>query len=396
MPDRPVGEDTVLCHAGNDPFANHGIVNPPVFHASTVLFPTVAALEHSLRDRFAQVSYGRYGTPTTFAFEQAVAALEGGEQAMALPSGLAAISVALTSFLEAGDHLLMTDSVYQPVRSFCDRFLKRFGVETTYYDPLAGAGIAALIRPTTRVVYVESPGSLTFEVQDLPAIAGAAHAAGALVIVDNTWATPLFCKPLRLGADVVVHAATKYLVGHSDAMLGVAVASTALWRKIKLNGHGLGFAAAPDDCYLALRGLRTLSVRLRRHEANGLALARWLAGRPEVERLLHPALPSDPGHATWQRDYTGACGLFGVVLKPCPEPALAAMLDGLKLFGMGFSWGGYESLILPAKPAQIRTATRWEAAGPTLRIHAGLEDPQDLIADLESGFARLALAREAA
>jgi cystathionine beta-lyase len=290
----------------------------------------------------------------------------------------------------------MTDSVYQPVRTFCDRFLKRFGVETTYYDPLAGAGIAALIRPNTRVVYLESPGSLTFEVQDVPAIAEAAHAAGALVIFDNTWATPLCCKPLRLGADVVVHAATKYLVGHSDAMLGVVVASAALWRKIKLNGHGMGFAAAPDDCYLALRGLRTLSVRLRRHEASALALARWLALRPEVERLLHPALPGDPGHALWKRDFTGACGLFGVVLKPCPEPALAAMLDGLKLFGMGFSWGGYESLILPAKPAQLRTATQWEAAGPTLRIHAGLEDPQDLIADLEAGFARLALAREAA
>ncbi|MFO1059139.1 MAG: aminotransferase class V-fold PLP-dependent enzyme, partial [Dongiaceae bacterium] len=225
MPDRPAGEDTLLCHVGNDPFAHHGIVNPPVFHASTVLYPTVAALEHSLRDRFAQVSYGRYGTPTTFAFEEAVAALEGGERAMALPSGLAAITVALTTFLKAGDHLLMTDSVYAPVRSFCQGFLARFGVEITYYDPLIGAGIADLIRPETRIVYLESPGSLTFEVQDVPAIAAAAHRAGALVAIDNTWATPLFLKPLSLGADIVIHAATKYLVGHSDAMLGVLVAS---------------------------------------------------------------------------------------------------------------------------------------------------------------------------
>jgi cystathionine beta-lyase len=359
------------------------------------LFPTVAALEHSLRDRFAHVHYGRYGTPTTFAFEQAVAALEGGEKAMALPSGLGAITVALTSFTRAGDHVLVTDSVYEPVRSLCGNFLERFGVEVTYFDPRAGAGLAPLMRPNTRIVYLESPGSLTFEVQDVPAIAAVAHGGGALVVVDNTWATPLFCKPLRLGADIVLHAATKYLVGHSDAMLGVVVASAELWRKMKLNGHGMGFCAAPDDCYLALRGLRTLSVRLRRHQENALTLARWLAGRPEVERLLYPALPDDPGHALWRRDFTGACGLFGVVLQPCPEPALAAMLDGLRLFGMGFSWGGYESLILPVKPERRRTATRWEAAGPTLRIHAGLEDPQDLIADLEAGFARLAVAREA-
>ena len=393
MSERRHHDDTLLSHAGNAPAAHHGIVNPPVYHASTILFPTVAAMEASLEDRFAHVHYGRYGTPTTFAFEEAVAALEGGEKAMTLPSGLAAITVALMSFLRSGDHILVTDSVYGPVRSLCDSLLDRFGVATTYYDPLIGAGIAELIRPNTRIVYLESPGSLSFDVQDVPAIAAAAHAAGTLTILDNTWATPLFHKPLRHGVDIVLHAATKYFVGHSDAMLGVVVAGQKHWRTMKRCGHGMGFAAAPDDCYLALRGLRTLAVRLRQHEANGLALARWLAGRPEVARVLHPGLPDDPGHALWRRDFTGASGLFGVVLKPCPPAALNAMLDGLELFGMGFSWGGYESLILPVKPATLRTATRWEASGPTLRIHAGLESPADLIADLEAGFARLAAAR---
>ena len=315
---------------------------------------------------------------------------------MTLPTGLAAINVALMSFLDSGDHILVSDSVYEPVRTLCDRQLSRFGITATYYDPLIGAGIAALIRPNTRIVYLESPGSLTFEVQDVPAIAAAAHAAGALVVLDNTWATPLFQKPLRLGADIVIHAATKYIVGHSDAMLGIVVADERRWRQMKACGHGMGFAAAPDDCYLALRGLRTLDVRLRRHEANGLAVARWLAGRPEVARLLYPALPDDPGHALWRRDFIGASGLFGVVLKPCPPAALTAMLDGMKLFAMGFSWGGYESLILPVKPARYRTATPWTEAGPTLRLHVGLEGVPDLIADLEAGFARLVAAQQLA
>jgi cysteine-S-conjugate beta-lyase len=386
---------TLLAHAGNRPAENHGIINPPVYHASTVLFPTVAAFEASLEDRYSHVHYGRYGTPTTFALEEAVAALEGGEKAFALPTGLAAINVALMSFLGGGDHILVSDSVYAPVRTLCDRLLSRFGITATYYDPMIGGGIAELIRPNTRIVYLESPGSLTFEVQDVPAIAAAAHAAGALVVLDNTWATPLFQKPLRHGVDIVIHAATKYIVGHSDAMLGIIVAAQPQWRAMKSCGHGMGFAAAPDDCYLALRGLRTLDVRLRRHEANGLALARWLAGRPEVARLLHPALPGDPGHALWRRDFTGASGLFGVVLKPCPRAALDAMLDGMKLFGMGVSWGGYESLILPVEPARVRSATPWNEDGPTLRIHAGLEGVADQIADLEAGFTRLAAAREA-
>jgi cystathionine beta-lyase len=389
MNDDSLRDETLLGHAGNHPAENHGIVNPPVYHASTVLFPSVAALEAAVRDKFAQVYYGRLGTPTTFALEEAVAALEGGDRALALPSGLAAIVATLTALLKAGDHLLMVDSVYEPVRTFCDRTLARFGIETTYYDPHVGAGIAELITPATRIVYVESPGSLTFEVQDIPAIAAAAHAAGALVVMDNTWATPLFFKSFRHGVDVSIHSATKYIGGHSDLMLGLVVAKEPLGRTIKTSAHAMGYAAAPDDCYLALRGLRTLSVRLRRHQETGLTLARWLQGRPEVARVLHPALPEDPGHALWRRDFTGASGLFGVVLNPYPKEAVAAMLDGLRLFGMGFSWGGYESLILPVKPETCRTATRWDAPGPVLRLHAGLEDPADLIADLEQGFERL-------
>jgi len=391
---RPLKDDTLITHAGNRPREHRGIINPPVYHASTVLFPTVAALEESVRhlNEPGRVHYGRYGTPTTFAFEEAVAQLEGGAQAVALPSGLAAITVALTSFLKTGDHLLMVDTVYSPARRFCTGPLVRFGVDTTFYDPRIGAGIADLIRPNTRIVYLESPGSLTFEVQDVRAIAAVARASGALVVLDNTWATPLFFKPFEHGVDISIHAATKYIVGHSDAMLGVVITNDALFPTIKSTAHAFGHAAAPDDCYLGLRGLRTLGVRMRRHQETGLILARWLRERPEVARVLHPALPEDPGHALWKRDFTGASGLFGVVLKPVTKTALAAMLDGLELFGMGFSWGGYESLILPVRPETTRTATKWEEPGPTLRIHAGLEDPEDLIADLARGFDRLAAA----
>ena len=389
MTDRPLKDETLLAHAGNKPQANYGIVNPPVYHASTVLFPTVAALEDMTKDKIGNITYGRFGTPTTFALEAAVASLEGADHAIAMPSGLAAVAGALLSFLRTGDHLLMTDSVYGPVRSLCDTTLKGLGIETTYYDPLIGAAIAELIRPATRVVYLESPGSLTFEVQDIRAIAAAAHLAGCVAMMDNSWATPLFCKPLTLGIDISIHAATKYIVGHSDAMMGLVLCREVHYRHLKTVMHGLGYCAAPDDCYLALRGLRTLSVRLARHQATGLLLARWLAERPEVARVLHPALPGDPGHALWQRDFGGSSGLFGLVLKPCPPAALAAMLDGMTLFGMGFSWGGYESLLLQTKPETMRSARGWTPEGPTLRLHAGLEDPGDLIADLEAGFARL-------
>lgn len=384
-------DDTLLIAKGRDPERHFGAVNPPVYRASTILYPTVEAFEAPRQLR--GVYYGRGGTPTTFALEDAVAALDGAAGAVVTGSGKTAIAQALMTFLEAGDHLLMVDTAYAPTRQFCDRVLARFGVETTYYDPLIGAGIEALMRPETKVVFLESPGSLTFEVQDTPAIAAVARGRGAIVMLDNTWATPLYFKPLAHGVDVAIQAATKYIGGHSDLMMGVVSATEEHYPALRRGMQDLGCYVSPDDCYLALRGLRTLSVRLERHQRNGLALAEWLQTRPEIARVLHPALPDSPGHASWRRDFAGASGLFGVILKPCSKTALAAMLDGMELFGMGFSWGGYESLIVPTHPERYRTATAWQAEGPVLRIHAGLEAPSDLIADLEAGFARLRAAR---
>jgi cysteine-S-conjugate beta-lyase len=385
-------EDTKIVVAGRDPHGNHGIVNPPVYHASTILFPTMAAYEAigPRRDSGERVvSYGRRGTPTTFALEDVVAEIEGGAGCALFPSGLAAIVSTLMAFVKTGDHVLCVDTVYGPARRTCDQVLKKFGVETTYYDPLIGGGIRELIRPNTRIVYVESPGTQTFEVQDIPAIAAEAKRKGIPVIMDNTWASPLYFKPFEHGVDVSIQAATKYIVGHSDAMLGTVTATKEYLDRVKA-GHGdLGQAAAPDDCYLAQRGMRTLHVRLKQHWATGLKLAEWLQSRPEVIRVIHPALPDDPGYKLWKRDFLGASGLFGVVLRPVAKAGIAAMLDGLKLYGMGASWGGYESLILPTHPETNRTATKWAPGGPTLRIHAGLEDVDDLIEDLKEGFDRM-------
>jgi cystathionine beta-lyase len=384
--------DTLITHAGRDPYANFGVVNPPVYHASTILHRTVADLEKAQRNRYNQVTYGRYGTPTTFALEEAVAAIEGGHRAIAFCSGAASCYAAILGFVRAGDHVLVPDSVYGPVRAFCTGFLARFGVATTFYDPRLGAGIAELFQPNTRLVYLESPGSLTFEMQDVPAIVAAAKARGLRTVIDNTWAAPLFFKPLALGVDVEVIAATKYIVGHSDVMMGIAVCTEESFMPVRGAATEMGNHAAPDDCYLALRGLRTAAVRLKQHEAQGLALARWLQARPEVARVLHPGLPEDPGHALWRRDFTGASGLFAIVLRPdIAKPAIDAMLDGMELFGIGASWGGFESLILPVHPERMRTAVPWNE-GAVLRLHAGLEDLGDLIADLEQGFARLAAA----
>ncbi|HTP37731.1 MAG TPA: cystathionine beta-lyase [Methyloceanibacter sp.] len=381
--------ETRLAHAGRAPARYHGFVNTPIYRGSTVLFPTLASLEANAQD----FTYGRLGTPTVKALEEAIAELEGGTRTLLTPSGLSAIAASLLAFVSAGDEILVSDSVYRPTRRFCDHVLKRLGVRTIYYDPLIGSGIKKLLSAKTKLVFAESPGSQTFEVQDIPAIVKAAHDAGAVVILDNTWATPLYFKPFAHGVDVSIQAATKYIVGHADAMLGAITASEKVARAVEKSHEDLGLCPGPEDAYLGLRGLRTLSVRLARHQQSALELARWLKSRPEVARVLHPALPSDPGHALWKRDFTGASGLFAIILKPASHAALAAMLDGLSLFGMGYSWGGFESLILPFDPRDYRTATTWEAEGPALRLHVGLEDVDDLKADLEAGFARLAAHR---
>lgn len=390
-------DETLLAHLGRDPERFQGAVNVPVFRASTILAPDLETWEDpQRRKRRGAVTYGRAGTPTSYALEETMAELEGGSGAVSLPSGLAAISVALLAYLEAGDHMLVTDAVYRPGRRLCDTILKRLGVETTYFDPLIGGDIAKLFRPNTRLVYLESPGSLTFEVQDVPAIAAAAKAAGLAVILDNSWATPLYFRSFEQGVDVSLYAGTKYVVGHSDAMLGLVVGrDREAEDRLRKTARGLGVCAGSEEQFLGLRGLRTLAVRLARHHQTALALAEWLAERPEVERVLYPPLPSDPGHALWQRDFTGASGLLGFALaQPTPRRALAAMIDGLELFGIGASWGGYESLIIPTDDELAeREILPYRADGPSLRIHAGLEDPGDLIADLDAGFARM---REAA
>jgi cystathionine beta-lyase len=386
-------KDTTITTAGRRPHENFGIVNPPVYHASTVLFPDIATLEAAHKDGFTGVRYGRYGTPTSWAFEEAVAALEGGHKAVSVPSGLAAVSVALLALVKTGDHLLVSDNVYGPTRKFCLSTLARLGIETTFFDPMIGERIAELFRPNTRALYTESPGSLTFEMQDVPAFAAAAHAAGTLLVIDNTWSGGLYFQPFAHGVDLSIQAATKYISGHSDAMLGaVTAANEELYRRVKQQAMELGIHAAPDDCYLGLRGLRTLAVRMPRHQETGIRLALWLRDRPEVLRVVHPALQQDPGHRLWRRDFTGASGLFGVMLKPARKPAVDAMLEALTLFGLGYSWGGFESLIIPANPGMNRSAVAWQAEGPYLRIHAGLEDPDDLTADLARGFAALAAA----
>jgi cystathionine beta-lyase len=389
---KPMHDATLVTTAGRDPERHGGIVNPPVYRASTILAPTVAEFES--RKPFVGLSYGRAGTPTTFAFEEAIAELEGGHRAIALASGLAAMNLPLAALLRAGDHVLVVDSCYGPTRRFCTGMLARFGVRTTFYDPRVGADIGALIEPATRLVFLESPGSLTFEVQDVPAIVAAARAHGVLTMIDATWATPLLLKPLRLGVDIVAHAVTKYIGGHSDLMMGVVTTTEAVHDRVRSGIYEFGAPASPEDCWLALRGLRTLDARLERHARSALRIATWLEDRPEVARVLYPALPSDPGHALWLRDFRGASGLFGVVLRPYPMAAVHAMVDGLRLFRIGASWGGFESLCLVTHPERFRTAVPWTEPGPVLRLHVGLEDPDDLIADLEAGLARLTTTAE--
>jgi cystathionine beta-lyase len=389
--ERPLRPATRLVLGGRDPFANQGFVNPPVHHVSTVLYRTA----DDFLARRGQYTYGRRGTPTSEALEDALRELEGPHCAgvALLPSGLAAISTALLSVLDAGDHVLVTDSTYLPTRKFCDGVLRRYGIATTYYDPMLGADIAALIQPNTRAVFVEAPGSLSFEVQDVPAIANAAHAHGAIVLMDNTWATPLYFRALEKGVDLSIQAGTKYIGGHSDLLLGTVSAGKGAWQRLSDTVHLLGLCVGPDDMYLGLRGLRTMGVRLAQHHRSALKVARWLEQRPEIARVLHPALEGCPGHALWQRDFSGASGLFSVIFKPVAEKTVHAFLNALSLFGIGASWGGFESLAIPFDCAAIRTATRWKPEGPSVRFHIGLEDADDLIMDLDRGFAAMRTAR---
>ncbi|WP_370152989.1 cystathionine beta-lyase [Ferrovibrio sp.] len=386
-------DETKLATLGRDPEGHHGAVNIPVYRASTILQPNLKALKetYAARERDEQVtSYGRIGTPLTYAFENTVAELEGGYRAISFPSGAAACSGAILSVVKTGDHILVTDSVYGPTRHFCDTLLKRMGVETEYFSPTLNAGIREKLRPNTTLVFLESPGSLTFEVQDVPAICEIAHQHGAKVAIDNTWGTPLYFKSFSHGVDLSVHAATKYIVGHSDAMLGLVVATKESWPALRDSTRALGTAAGPDEVYLGLRGLRTMAVRLPRHMESALAVADWLRGRPEVTAVRHPGLPQDPGHALWKRDFLGACGLFAFELdRKYGEEAVAAFVDHLDLFGIGYSWGGFESLVTVAMPHRIRSAEPWRDHGPLIRLHIGLEAVEDLQADLTAGFTRL-------
>jgi cystathionine beta-lyase len=383
-------KDTLLTHIGRDPARYEGMVNTPVFRTSTVIHPNLASYEKRPPEGEKTVRYGRYGTPTTFALEDAVARMEGGFRAAAVPSGLAAIAAALCAFLKAGDHALITDSVYAPTRNFCEHQLKRAGVEVEYYDPLIGAGIAALMKPHTKVVFCEAPGSLTFEMQDIPAIAQIAHARGAVVLADNTWGTPYFFRSFEHGVDVSIHAATKYISGHSDVMLGLVVTNEQCWLPVRRTIADYGYIASPDDCFLALRGLRTIGVRMKQQMASALFIARWLQTRPEVKQVIYPALENDSGYALWKRDFEGAASLFACVLNPVDTKSVARLVDALQLYGIGSSWGGFESLITVVHAEAYRTATRWNPGGPALRLHIGLEDADDLIADLERGFRALA------
>ena len=385
---------TRAIHAGRHPYDNHGVVNPPVYHASTILSPTLEAFNKlDKTERADATTYGVHGTPGTYAFEEVIAALEGGFRTRLCSTGLEACTTPLLCYLSAGDHLLMVDACYGPTRRFCYKMLRRMGVETTFYDPIIGAGIANLIRPETKVIFTESPGSLVFEVQDIPAITAVARERGIITMCDNTWASPYFFKPLAHGIDVSIQAVTKYVAGHADLVMGAVTTTEAAYPKLREGWKELGLHGSPGDTYLAMRGLRSLGARMAMHMANGLRLAEWLQDRPEVAEVLHPALPGAPGHEIWKRDFLGASSLFGFILRPefSGQNQLAALIDGMRFFGIGDSWGGYLSLM---KPADVpRSSTYWprpdRAEGQLMRIHIGLEDPDDLIADLEAGFGRM-------
>ncbi len=383
---------TKLVHGGRRKEWTGRTVNPPIHRASTILYDDVAALKQGgVHNQDGDWFYGRRGTPTQWALAEAITELEPNAAGTTLfPSGVAAVSAAMMTCLRPGDHILVTDSVYDPTRSFCDQFLAKWGVKTTYYDPLIGAGIADLVTPKTALIFLESPGSHTFEVQDVPAIVSVAKQHGIATIIDNTWATPYFLTPIELGVDMSVCVGTKYLGGHSDVMLGAVTANQKFWPQLRKTSQLLGQCVSPDDAFLVQRGMRTLSVRMKAHEESGLKIAHWLSTQPEVARVLHPALPFCPGHEQWKRDFTGSAGLFGVILNGGDERSRSALIDGLTHFAIGYSWGGFESLIVPSDPVQYRTATTWSAEGPAFRLSIGLEDPADLLADLRQGLDRFA------
>jgi len=387
------GFDTRVVHNGRNPSTQGGLVNPPVYHGSTVIFPTLDALEkmsieHDTKDA---VVYGRMGSQSTFGFENAMADLENGFGAVSVSSGMAAVTTAILAFAGSGDHILVVDSVYGPTRAFCNGFLKRVGIEVTYYDPMIGADIGSLLKANTRLIFMESPGSITFEVQDVPAIVTVARKHGVITAIDNSWATPVFYKPIDHGVNISVTSATKYIAGHADAMVGLITADNEdHFYHLKRCRDQLGQSLAPDDVFLGARGMRTLGLRVRHHEKQALVIANWLQQHDEVLEVLHPALPNCPGHEFWKRDFSGASGLFSCILRPRSKTALAHMLDNMSIFSMGFSWGGFESLIVPQEPARSRTATRWNKPGQVIRLHAGLEDVNDLIADLDQGLTRYA------
>jgi len=390
MTKKDPNQDTKIVTAGRKPQFTNGVVNPAVVRASTVVFNTVKEMNQALLNKHNNTMvYGRRGTTTSFAFSDAMTELEGGEGCALYPSGTAAITNAILSFVKSGDHILMLDSAYEPTRDYCDMILANLGIETTYYDPMIGAGIEALIKPNTRIIFLESPGSITMEVQDVPTIAKVAHQHGCIVMLDNTWGAGINFNPFDYGVDISVQAATKYIVGHSDVMLGTATATKEYWPQLRDNSYLMGQCTSPDDLYLALRGIRTIGVRLKQHEQSALKVANWLAKRPEVETILHPAFETCPGHEFFKRDFTGANGLFSFVLNKGNKAALNALLDGMSHFKMGYSWGGFESLILGISNVQsLRSATKWQYQYPLIRLHIGLEGVDDLIEDLERGFER--------
>lgn len=383
-------QDTLITTLGREDDFGFGSVSAPTFRTSTVIFPDYEQFEQAMDGRYKGISYGRYGTPTTRTLEHAIAELEGADGAVATCSGMSAIAAALSAFLGAGDHILMVDTTYDPARSFCDGQLKRHGVEVTYYDPLIGAEIESLVQPNTRVIYMETPGSLTFEMQDIGAIAGVAKKHGIVTMIDNTWATPLYSKPLAHGVDISIHSGTKYISGHSDLLIGFICYKKEQEAAIRQSVKHYGLCTNGEEAFLAARGLRSMAVRLRHHEQAALKVAGWLKGQPQVASVLHPALPSDPGHAIWKHYMSGSSGLFAFRLKDKPgRDAVARMADGMKLFKLGFSWGGFESLMVPFYPARVRSVAAWDKDEIIIRLHIGLEDVGDLIADLEAGLKRL-------